>query len=66
MNKEKEESKYTWIPSLKWLLTCLGIIYIVIVLLFFLFNFLFKDYMRDIPKEITPWLNNQIVTEQNK
>ncbi len=66
MNKEKEESKYTWTPSLKWLFTSLGVIYVVIVLLFFLFNFLLKDYMRDIPKEITPWLNNQPVTEQNK
>ena len=64
MNREQEENKYTWMPSLKWLIACLGIIYVVIVLLFFLFNFLLKDYMRDIPKEITPWLNNQTVTEQ--
>jgi ABC-type glycerol-3-phosphate transport system permease component len=66
MNKGIEKYKYTWTPTLKWLLTSLGVIYVVIVLLFFLFNFLLKDYMRDIPKEITPWLNNQTVTEQNK
>ena len=64
MNKEKEEYKYTWTPTLKWLLITLGIIYIIITILFFLFNFLLKDYMRDIPKEITPWLNNQNITEQ--
>jgi len=64
MNKEKEESKYTWMPSLKWLITSLLIIYAIIGILFFLFNFLLKDYMRDIPEDITPWLNNQTVTEQ--
>jgi hypothetical protein len=29
-----------------------------------MFNFLLKDYMRDIPEDVTPWLNNQTVTEQ--
>jgi hypothetical protein len=64
MNKTKEGSKYTWVPSIKWLVVSLGIIYIAIVILFFLFNFLLKDYMRDIPKELTPWLDNQKITEQ--
>ena len=66
MSKEQEESKYTWMPSIKWLAISLAIIYVVIVVLFFLFNFLLKDYIRDIPEELTPWLNNQTVTEQNK
>ena len=64
MNKEKEESKYTWIPSIKWLITSLLVIYAIVGILFFMFNFLLKDYMRDIPEDITPWLNNQTVTEQ--
>ena len=64
MNKEKEDFKYTWMPSIKWLAVSLCIIYVIIVVLFFLFNFLLKDYMRDIPKELTPWINNQTVTEQ--
>jgi len=64
MNKEKEESKYTWMPSLKWVITSLLVIYAIVGILFFMFNFLLKDYMRDIPEDVTPWLNNQTVTEQ--
>lgn len=64
MNKEKKESKYTWMPSLKWVITSLLVIYAIVGILFFMFNFLLKDYMRDIPEDVTPWLNNQTVTEQ--
>ena len=64
MSKEKEEEKYTWMPSIKWLAVTLATIYVIVIVLFFLFNFLLKDYMRDIPEELTPWLNNQTATEK--
>jgi len=66
MNNPNENSKYSWTPTLKWFSVSLAIIYVVVILLFFLFNFLLKDYMRDIPKELTPWLNNEQTVETNK
>ena len=50
--KEQE----TWMPSLKWLCKSFLVIMVVLVILFFSLNFLLKPYMRDIPMEITPWL----------
>lgn len=66
MNNTNENSKYSWTPTLKWMGISLAIIYVIVLLLFFLFNFLLKDYMRDIPKEITPWLNSEQTMEKNK
>ncbi|MCX7957154.1 MAG: hypothetical protein N2643_04595 [Endomicrobia bacterium] len=45
-----------WKPDIKWYLKVLGIIYLVLIGLFFLLNYLLKPYMRKIPPEITPWL----------
>lgn len=58
MAKKEKDYEYTntWMPSLKWLLRVLAIIYIFIIIAFFAFNYLLKPYMRDIPKEITPWI----------
>lgn len=57
--KEKnQEIQNTWMPSLKWMLNVLAIIYVTIVIAFFSFNYLLKPYMRDVPKELTPWLYN--------
>lgn len=56
--ERNQEKQNTWMPSLAWLLKVLAIIYIVIIIAFFSFNYLLKPYMRDIPKEITPWLYN--------
>ena len=56
-NKEINEQK-TWMPSIKWLCKSFLVIMVCLVIMFFALNFLLKPYMRDIPSEITPWLNN--------
>lgn len=48
-----------WKPSLTWHLKVLGIIYVCLILLFFLLNYLLKPYMRKLPPEITPWLQQK-------
>ena len=37
---------------------------VVLVILFFSLNFLLKPYMRDIPMEITPWLQKTDNTDK--
>jgi len=54
--KEQE----TWMPSLKWLCKSFLVIMVVLVILFFSLNFLLKPYMRDIPMEVTPWLDKSL------
>ncbi len=56
MVKNDKQDIKTWMPSLKWMLKVLAIIYIVIIAAFFTLNYLLKPYMRDIPKELTPWM----------
>ena len=58
--KEQE----TWMPSLKWLCKSFLVIMVVLVILFFSLNFLLKPYMRDIPVEITPWLQKTDNTDK--
>lgn len=48
-----------WKPTLKWHLKVLGIIYICLILLFFLLNYLLRPYMRKLPPDITPWLQRK-------
>ncbi len=48
-----------WKPSLMWHIKILVIIYIILISLFFLLNYLLKPYMRQLPKEITPWLQKK-------
>jgi len=45
-----------WKPTWKWQLKTLAIIYSVLIVLFFVLNIVLKPYMRQIPKDITPWL----------
>ncbi len=50
-----------WIPTWKWHLKVLGIIYTVLVVGYFVANALLKQLpppynLRNIPKEVTPWL----------
>lgn len=47
-----------WRPTWKWHLTVLGIIYVVLIVIFFIVNWLLKPYMRKLPQEITPWLKS--------
>ncbi len=46
-----------WKPTLLWHLKVLGIIYVILMVVFFLLNHLLKPYMRQLPPEITPWLH---------
>jgi hypothetical protein len=47
-----------WKPDWKWHLKVLGIVYVFLIFLYFGLNILLKPYMRQIPKDITPWLDN--------
>lgn len=58
MVKKLLKEDKVWLPSLQWLIKVLIIIYVVIIVIFFVTNYFLKPYMRDIPKEITPWLNS--------
>ncbi len=48
-----------WKPSLAWHLKVIAIIYICLILIFFLLNYLLKPFMRQLPPEITPWLQKK-------
>ncbi len=65
VDKGNSEEK-TWMPSLKWLYNSLLIIAFLIIISFFALNILLKPYMRDIPMEITPWLDNNIETQSEQ
>lgn len=54
--KGKIEEK-TWMPSLKWLTVSFCIIAVFVIGSYFTLNYLLKPYMRDIPMEVTPWLD---------
>jgi hypothetical protein len=53
-----------WRPSWKWHAKVLVSVYAVLLVLFFSLNFLLKPYLRQIPKDITPWLKD--VPKQDK
>ena len=58
MAKKVLKEDKVWLPDLRWLLKVLIIVYVISIVGFFVANYFLKPYMRDIPKEITPWLNN--------
>lgn len=64
-DKDRKEEK-TWMPSLKWLCEIFLMIVFFVVIAFFILNFLLKPYMRNIPAEITPWLNKVVKTQSTK
>ena len=47
-----------WRPSWKWHARTLLVIYVLLLIMFFLVNHIMKPYMRQIPKDITPWLKD--------
>lgn len=47
-----------WHPAWKWHVRTLAIIYATLIAAFFILNFLLKPYLRQIPKDITPWLKD--------
>ncbi|MDR3113420.1 MAG: hypothetical protein LBU09_03500 [Endomicrobium sp.] len=48
-----------WSPTYKWFAKTAGIIFAALIVIFFALNMLLKPYMRQIPPEITPWLERQ-------
>jgi len=51
--------KPVWVPGWQWHVKTLSIIFAVLIVLFFSLNAVFKKYMRQLPKDVTPWLNQQ-------
>lgn len=45
-----------WSPTWAWHAKTLGVIYVCLIVVFFALNWLLKPYLRDIPPEVTPWL----------
>ena len=54
-------TKPVWKPTWKWHLKILGIIYLSLIAIFFLLNWLLKPYMRKLPQDVTPWLKTESV-----
>ena len=46
-----------WQPTWRWHAKTLGIIYAVLVVLFFAAKWRLKPFVRELPPEITPWLH---------
>ena len=65
MVKKLLKEDKVWLPSVKWLVSVLMIIYVILIIGFFITNYFLKPYMRDIPQEITPWLNSSGNFSQN-
>ena len=47
-----------WKPTWQWHLKTLGIIYTLLIVVFFVTNWFLSPYLRDIPKEAVPWLHD--------
>ena len=45
-------------PTKEWHMKTLGVIYGVLIVVFFFLNWLLKPFLRHIPPEVTPWLHN--------
>jgi len=46
-----------WQPTWAWHAKTLGIIYAVLIVLFFVTKSVLKPYVRQLPPEVTPWLH---------
>ncbi|MGA2089990.1 MAG: zinc ribbon domain-containing protein [Endomicrobiales bacterium] len=53
-----------WQPTWRWYLTTLSTIYGILIVLFFVLNIVLKPYLRQIPKDITPWLKDTVKSEK--
>ncbi len=47
-----------WQPTWAWHRRTLMIIYTCVIAGFFLFKFLLKPYVRQLPSDITPWMHS--------
>ncbi|MDR3244333.1 MAG: hypothetical protein LBT79_06240 [Elusimicrobiota bacterium] len=48
-----------WQPTFKWFAIAGSAVLIFLVIAFFVGNFVLRPYMIDVPKAITPWLDNK-------
>ena len=48
-----------WMPTWQWHVRTLGIIYVIVIILFFVTKSLLKPYVRQLPAEVTPWLHGK-------
>ena len=48
-----------WQPTWRWHLRTLGIIYAVVIVLFFVTKSILKPFVRHLPPEVTPWLHGK-------
>ncbi|MDR1696450.1 MAG: hypothetical protein LBR69_07500 [Endomicrobium sp.] len=62
---ENGEKILAWQPNYKWLAKTAAIIFAALIAVFFTLNIVLKPYMREIPAEITPWLD-KTTAEQSK
>jgi len=46
-----------WQPTWQWHIRTLGIIYVILIVLFFTMKSLLKPYVRHLPPDVTPWLH---------
>ncbi len=52
-----------WQPTMQWHARTLGIIYAILIVLFFVMKGLLKPYVRHLPPEITPWMHPKAAME---
>ena len=50
-----------WQPTWRWHAKTLGIIYVILIVLFFVMKSILKPYIRHLPPEVTPWLHPKSV-----
>jgi hypothetical protein len=57
-SKSEDKIAAPWAPTYKWFAKTAGIILAALIVIFFTLNIILKPYMRQLPPEITPWLNS--------
>ncbi len=55
-----------WQPTWAWHAKTLGIIYAVLIVLFFTAKSVLKPYVRHLPAEVTPWMHGKGSTDAPK
>ena len=58
--QNRYENDAPWKPTYKGMAIAAGAILIALTIVFFVLNIVLKPYMRELPKELTPWLNKSV------
>jgi hypothetical protein len=64
-NLKKNSKVQVWKPTYSWYLRVFVIVFGLLLILFFILNIVLKPYMREINPELTPWLNNKQMSNNN-